>query len=155
VTVLLTSRSLLTPPEHVFHQALTRFPSVLVYANVVNDATVPFPSAAIEADDPFVQWCERGIEVDANDTALVSDWHFPPLAKGNKGPPKGWHLGVLPPTLRFRWPLNYVSTDEYTGKIGDRKCSQSPDHPRPLPDPLPAAVHPHPHPFLARHSSQS
>jgi len=82
---------------------------VIVYANVVNDSTVPFPSAAIEETDPFVQWIERGLEVEADDVGLVSDWHYPVL---QKKPKKKWgyHLGTLPPVLRFRWPFNYVRT---------------------------------------------
>jgi hypothetical protein len=101
---------LTTTPEQVFHQALSRFTNVIIYANVVNDATVPFPSAAIELTDPFVQWIERGLEVDADEIGLMSDWHFPVL---NKKPKKQWgyHLGSLPPVLRFRWPFNYVGSN--------------------------------------------
>lgn len=96
-------------PEHVWHQALSRFDAVHVYANVVNDNTVPYPSAAIDSADHFVQWVERGLEVEADDSSIVSDWHFPNPGQVRKPRASRFHLGTLPPTLRFRWPYNWVS----------------------------------------------
>ncbi|BEJ05703.1 hypothetical protein CcaverHIS641_0302250 [Cutaneotrichosporon cavernicola] len=92
-------------PKYVWHQALSRFAQVHIYANIVNDNTVPYPSAAIEPIDPFVQWVERGLEVTAHH-AIASTWKFP-----NPGSPRRkvrFHLGNLPPTLRFRWPYSWV-----------------------------------------------
>ncbi|BEI82351.1 hypothetical protein CcaverHIS002_0302190 [Cutaneotrichosporon cavernicola] len=91
--------------KYVWHQALSRFAQVHIYANIVNDNTVPYPSAAIEPIDPFVQWVERGLEVTAHH-AIASTWKFP-----NPGSPRRkvrFHLGNLPPTLRFRWPYSWV-----------------------------------------------
>lgn len=91
----------------MWHQALARFAQVHIYANVINDSTVPYPSAVIASADPFVQWVERGLEVEADDAGIVSDWHFPHPGAARKRK-VGFHLGNLPPTLRFRWPYSWV-----------------------------------------------
>ncbi|GMK58171.1 hypothetical protein CspeluHIS016_0502030 [Cutaneotrichosporon spelunceum] len=92
-------------PKHVWHQALARFANVHIYANMVNDNTVPYPSAAIEPTDPFVQWVERGLKVTAHE-AIGSAWELPvPGAPRRKA---SFHLGNLPPTLRFRWPYSWL-----------------------------------------------
>jgi hypothetical protein len=93
--------------EHVWHQALGRFRRVHIYTNVVNDNTVPYPSAAIASADPFVQWVERGLEVDADDAGIVADWRFPSPGAKRKRKIR-FHLGSLPPTLRFRWPYSWL-----------------------------------------------
>ncbi|CAK9783569.1 DUF676-domain-containing protein [Cutaneotrichosporon oleaginosum] len=94
-------------PKHVWHQALARFDQVHVYANTINDNTVPFPSAAIASTDPFVQWTERGLDVDADDAGIVSHWRFPHGGAPRKRKVR-FHLGSLPPTLRFRWPYSWM-----------------------------------------------
>ncbi|KAJ3494325.1 hypothetical protein NLJ89_g10832 [Agrocybe chaxingu] len=50
-------------PERVFHQALAKFKHIRVYANAVNDLTVPYVTAAIETSDPFAEAETNGIYV--------------------------------------------------------------------------------------------
>lgn len=50
-------------PERIFYQALCKFEHLRIYANVVNDRSVPYPSAAIEADDIFNEHLTNGIEM--------------------------------------------------------------------------------------------
>ncbi|GAA5878807.1 hypothetical protein JCM3774_000971 [Rhodotorula dairenensis] len=40
-------------PRYSFYRALVKFKHVDIFANTVNDRTVPFPTGAIEAHDPF------------------------------------------------------------------------------------------------------
>ncbi|BGP21280.1 lipid particle protein [Rhodotorula toruloides] len=43
----------LADPRYSFYKALARFEKIDVFANAVNDRTVPFPTGGIEAHDPF------------------------------------------------------------------------------------------------------
>lgn len=52
--------------ERIFYQALELFPHKTIYANAVNDVTVPYVTAAIEAEDPFLQHVTNGIEMYAS-----------------------------------------------------------------------------------------
>lgn len=49
--------------DHVFFQALSLFPHVNIYANAVNDPTVPFITSAVEAVDPFRSHETNGIQM--------------------------------------------------------------------------------------------
>ncbi|GAA5923326.1 lipase ROG1 family protein [Sporobolomyces koalae] len=44
---------ILADPQFCFYRALTKFERVEVFANTVNDRTVPFPTGAFELHDPF------------------------------------------------------------------------------------------------------
>ncbi|CAA7263617.1 unnamed protein product [Cyclocybe aegerita] len=50
-------------PERVFYQALAKFKHIRVYANAVNDITVPYVTAAIETSDPFADAETNGVYV--------------------------------------------------------------------------------------------
>ncbi|ORY90238.1 putative serine esterase-domain-containing protein [Leucosporidium creatinivorum] len=45
--------SVMADPKYSFFKALSAFERVEIYANTVNDRTVPFPTGAIEIHDPF------------------------------------------------------------------------------------------------------
>ena len=51
------------PTERVFYQALTLFEQVRIYANAVNDITVPYVTAAIEQEDIFIDHSFNGIQM--------------------------------------------------------------------------------------------
>ncbi|KAF5316535.1 hypothetical protein D9619_006440 [Psilocybe cf. subviscida] len=109
-------------PDRVFYQALAQFEHIRIYANGINDITVPYVTAAIEVADPFADYEISGLEVDEKDG-------FPHLVKGYTRPktpppppPKpaaltvDWFKGLkptrplipLPPFLQFRFPFNIV-----------------------------------------------
>lgn len=92
----------------VFHQALGRFRSIDIYANIVNDNTVPYPSAAIDTIDPFVQWAERGLNVNASESSIVKSWSFPQPLTPIRKRKFAWKVGTLPPILRFRKPYSWL-----------------------------------------------
>jgi hypothetical protein len=50
-------------PGRIFYQALEAFAHKRIYANAVNDVTVPYVTAAIEAEDPFYHHETNGMEV--------------------------------------------------------------------------------------------
>ncbi|KAJ3878350.1 DUF676-domain-containing protein [Lentinula edodes] len=50
-------------PSLPFYRSLTLFKQVRIFANAVNDLTVPYVTAAMEDEDPFVDWEERGVKV--------------------------------------------------------------------------------------------
>ena len=62
---------LLIPTDRIFFQALSRFQHVRIYANSINDVTVPYVTAAIETEDPFLDHAFNGV------TVLVPCQHCP------------------------------------------------------------------------------
>ncbi|KAL1410001.1 hypothetical protein Q8F55_004001 [Vanrija albida] len=103
---------IMADPKQVFHKALSRFQDIHIYANLVNDNTVPFPSAAIQMRDPFVKWKERGLQVKYDQNDIARDWTYPEPDPLTVAKPKGkqwlWNLGTLPPTFRFRQPYSTI-----------------------------------------------
>ena len=51
------------PLDRIFYQALAHFEHVRFYANAVNDVTVPYVTAAIELEDPFLEHAFNGIKM--------------------------------------------------------------------------------------------
>ena len=76
----------------------------------IKDHTVPYPSAAIDLDDHFQDWEDRGLEVKADEVGIVQSWEVIEIQPGIKRTKKPWwrKIGPLPPALRYRFPLNYV-----------------------------------------------
>ncbi|EGN96759.1 hypothetical protein SERLA73DRAFT_57876 [Serpula lacrymans var. lacrymans S7.3] len=54
-------------PERIFYQALLLFPNIRIYANGINDMTVPYVTACIDAEDPFADYEENGIQVECHE----------------------------------------------------------------------------------------
>ncbi|KAJ4472049.1 DUF676-domain-containing protein [Lentinula aciculospora] len=54
----------MSDPSLVFFQALAQFKYVRIYANAVNDLTVPYVTAAIETEDPFTEYETNGLELE-------------------------------------------------------------------------------------------
>ncbi|CAK5274045.1 unnamed protein product, partial [Mycena citricolor] len=50
-------------PDRIFYQALASFKSIQIYANALNDMTVPYVTAAIDLHDPFVTMTATGLNV--------------------------------------------------------------------------------------------
>jgi hypothetical protein len=49
--------------DRIFYQALAQFEHIRIYANGINDRTVPYVTAAIEVSDPFADYESSGLEV--------------------------------------------------------------------------------------------
>ncbi|KAG2011830.1 lipid particle protein [Coprinopsis cinerea AmutBmut pab1-1] len=107
-------------PDRIFYQALTKFQRLGIYANAVNDLTVPYVTAAIEYEDPFAEHETNGIEIimdDEYDHVIRSHT----LPDTPPAPPvkavilsRNWFQGfkprkpILPPALQLRFPLNIL-----------------------------------------------
>ncbi|KAJ3721366.1 hypothetical protein DFJ43DRAFT_1094831 [Lentinula guzmanii] len=58
------SSDMMSDPDLPFYRSLTMFKRIRVFANAVNDLTVPYVTAAMEEEDPFVDWEEKGLKVE-------------------------------------------------------------------------------------------
>ncbi|KAF8906243.1 putative serine esterase-domain-containing protein [Gymnopilus junonius] len=105
-------------PDRIFYQALSKFKHIRIYANAINDITVPYVTAAIQTIDPFADYKTSGIEIEFNENyaCLVQDYALPSVPPPK--PPKPtmftaeWFQTIkpsrplLPPFLQFRFPFN-------------------------------------------------
>ncbi|KAF8555980.1 DUF676-domain-containing protein [Imleria badia] len=57
----------LADPDHIFYQALLLFPNIRIYANTINDLTVPYVTAAIEEIDLFADYEKNGLQIEFHD----------------------------------------------------------------------------------------
>ncbi|RXW21678.1 hypothetical protein EST38_g4176 [Candolleomyces aberdarensis] len=107
-------------PDRIFYQALTKFQHLRIYANAINDITVPYVTSAIELEDPFAEYETNGVEIAISDEHKhlihqysISDNPPPPPAKV-RTLSKAWFKRVrsrppiFPPALQFRFPFNLV-----------------------------------------------
>ncbi|KAJ6462634.1 DUF676-domain-containing protein [Mycena vitilis] len=107
-------------PDRVFYQALAAFQTIRIYANAVNDRTVPYVTAAIDVDDIFVSRAVNGLEIEFDDQydTLMKSYSLPPVPPPATPKPTvlspSWLKSLkpsrpfLPPFLQFRFPLNLV-----------------------------------------------
>ncbi|KAG6334672.1 hypothetical protein ID866_4421 [Astraeus odoratus] len=105
----------LSDPDYIFYQALLLFPNIRIYANAINDRTVPYVTAAIEPTDPFSEYQRNGMKIEfyeeyegviktytSPDSLVLSDPPSPLLERL-------FHtLPPIPPVLRFSFPLNIL-----------------------------------------------
>ncbi|KAI6113068.1 putative serine esterase-domain-containing protein [Pisolithus sp. B1] len=54
----------LSDPDYIFYQALLLFLNVRIYANAINDLTVPYVTATIQTTDPFHDYRVNGINIE-------------------------------------------------------------------------------------------
>ncbi|ORX34429.1 putative serine esterase-domain-containing protein [Kockovaella imperatae] len=102
---------IMADPTKVFHKALDQFKHVQVFANGTRDFTVPYPSAAIEDSDPFIEWEAQGLVVESNESGLVESWRYPDdqeALKMTQSKKSGWTnpMDKLPPVLKDRFRYN-------------------------------------------------
>ncbi|KIM52464.1 hypothetical protein SCLCIDRAFT_32638 [Scleroderma citrinum Foug A] len=104
-------------PEYIFYQALLLFPNIGMYANAVNDHTVPFVTAAIELTDPFAEYRKNGIKIEFQgnyehviETYSKSDSHHQLSAKVRSSRLARIASAVppIPPALRYAFPFNVI-----------------------------------------------
>ncbi|KAJ7091355.1 DUF676-domain-containing protein [Mycena belliarum] len=107
-------------PDRIFYQALAAFETIRIYANTLRDRTVPYVTAAIEVDDIFADRASNGLEVELDEqyAPLIKSYSLPPVPPAPTPKPAvlspSWFKQLapgrpmLPPFLRFRFPLNIV-----------------------------------------------
>ncbi|KAJ6591588.1 DUF676-domain-containing protein [Mycena vulgaris] len=106
--------------DRIFYQALAAFETIRIYANSLNDMTVPYVTAAIEVDDIFADQASTGliIELDEKYSPLIKSYTLPPVPPPPAPKPMvlspSWFRQrkpsrpLLPPFLQFRFPLNIL-----------------------------------------------
>ncbi|KAJ7722437.1 putative serine esterase-domain-containing protein [Mycena maculata] len=107
-------------PDRIFYQALAAFETIRIYANTLNDVTVPYVTAAIEVEDIFAQQATNGLEVEIDEqyAHLIKSYTLPPVPPPPAPKPTmlspSWFKQTkpsrpfLPPFLQFRFPMNIV-----------------------------------------------
>ncbi|ETW79058.1 Esterase/lipase/thioesterase [Heterobasidion irregulare TC 32-1] len=106
-------------PKRPFYQGLSLFPHIRIYANTVNDLTVPYITAAIEPEDPFYDHKTTGLQIEFDEkySPIVKSWTLPDTPPSSPPKPRiftwQWfknHLPrlALPPFLQRRFPLNIL-----------------------------------------------
>ncbi|KAI0051011.1 DUF676-domain-containing protein [Auriscalpium vulgare] len=102
-------------PDRVFYQGLTQFKHIRIYANAVNDMTVPYITAAFETEDPFLNHVVDGLDIEYDEKykPVVKSWSIPTAPP--PPPPKptvftpAWfksYTPPLPPRLQLPFPYN-------------------------------------------------
>ncbi|KAH9965599.1 putative serine esterase-domain-containing protein [Lactifluus volemus] len=118
-----TGKSLLevmADPEHVFYRGLKLFLHIRIYANAINDLTVPYMTAYVDNKDPFINHTTSGLVVDYDDTyyPIVKSFDIPdtPPPKRERTSPRPltvkWFKSYrppLPPRFQAPFPFNIVS----------------------------------------------
>nr|XP_031861954.1 uncharacterized protein CI109_002784 [Kwoniella shandongensis]KAA5529026.1 hypothetical protein CI109_002784 [Kwoniella shandongensis] len=99
---------IMADPRLVFYQGLEHFDRLDVFASGINDNTTPYPTAAIETVDHFLEWQEQGIEVDADEAGIIRSWSKAESDKKVVKKNLGAYVGTLPPVLRYPFPFNYI-----------------------------------------------
>ncbi|KAI0343271.1 DUF676-domain-containing protein [Trametopsis cervina] len=104
-------------PDRFFFQGLALFPHIRFYANVVNDVTVPYLTAAAETEDVFAGHEYNGItiELDEQYAPLIKSYTLPAVPASPPPPPKTfskeWFKSLhppLPPLLQRKFPWNIL-----------------------------------------------
>lgn len=121
--------STMSEPDRIYMHALSLFDSVTIFANGCNDLTVPYPTAAISANDPFVDHETTGLRVelenrvvqryytaDPEDDEVEAIIAPPSLPSAEPSAMPGLKTErparpILPPVFYLQWrgPFRYVS----------------------------------------------
>lgn len=107
--------------ERIFYRALALFPHITLYANAINDRTVPYVTAAIDIENPFAEHETNGIEVTFNKeySPVIDDYTLPAVPPPSPSKPvilsPSWFRNrrgkppiFLPPILQARFPFNIM-----------------------------------------------
>ncbi|KAF8216474.1 putative serine esterase-domain-containing protein [Mycena galopus ATCC 62051] len=107
-------------PDRIFYQALAAFETIQIYANSVNDRTVPYVTAIVEVEDPFATRAINGLELEMDEQydRIIKTYSVPPVPPPVTPKPTvlspSWFKSLkptrpfLPPFLQFRFPINIV-----------------------------------------------
>ncbi|KAL5512229.1 hypothetical protein ACEPAG_3514 [Sanghuangporus baumii] len=97
---------IMADPDQVFYIALSMFENVAVYANAVNDLSVPYMTGAIETQDPFYadEACHIEAELDGEYSPILKSWR----AERSFDTREKRRRSVLPSYLRFDFPYNML-----------------------------------------------
>jgi hypothetical protein len=116
-----TGKSLLevmTDPTHIFYQGLRLFPHIRIYANAINDVTVPYVTAYVELEDPFINHTaeELAVEYDDKYHPIIKSFTVrdtpTPKPRGPRPFTLAWFRSYkppLPPRFQAPFPFNILT----------------------------------------------
>jgi len=92
--------------DQIFYQALELFPHKTIYANAINDITVPYVTAAIETEDPFLNHAINGIDITFCEEYpnVIKSWDFP----SDASLPRNYTPREAVPFLPLKFPYNMM-----------------------------------------------
>ncbi|KAI0272800.1 putative serine esterase-domain-containing protein [Gloeopeniophorella convolvens] len=102
-------------PNRIFYQGLKLFPHIRIYANTVNDLTVPYMTAYIDLEDPFLNHSTNGLTVEYDDKyrPIIKSFSLPDTPPRKRAGPRPFTLvwfkaykPPLPPRYQVRFPFN-------------------------------------------------
>jgi hypothetical protein len=104
----------LADPDRIFYQALILFPNIRIYANAINDLTVPYVTSGISAEDPFGEYEKNGIKIDFHEKYkhVIKSYSALPFSSETTKEQQGWFETIrnmrapLPPRFQAEFPLN-------------------------------------------------
>ncbi|KAG2075726.1 DUF676-domain-containing protein [Suillus decipiens] len=104
----------LADPDRIFYQALILFPNIRIYANAINDMTVPYVTSSISAEDPFADYEKNGIKIDFHEEYkhVIKSYSVLPSSLATPKESQSWFETVrnmrapLPPRFQAEFPLN-------------------------------------------------
>ncbi|KAJ9090914.1 hypothetical protein QFC19_009339 [Naganishia cerealis] len=120
----------MSDPDEMFIKALNSFQRIDFFANAVQDYTVPYPTGAINYDDPFVETpakssVEEEIVVETDDSGIIQRWYTVPIEdgvrKGNKTSPPGLARTSTSPHITSRARRPEASRALSTSKVKQKR----------------------------------
>ncbi|KAH9008123.1 hypothetical protein EDB84DRAFT_1598815 [Lactarius hengduanensis] len=116
---------------HVFYQGLKLFPHIRIYANAINDVTVPYLTAYVDLEDPFINHTTDDLAVEYDDKyfPIIKSFTIQDTPTPKRGPRPyslAWFRSYkppLPPHLQAPFPFSIVrvrgdpSNESFTDSI--------------------------------------
>jgi len=110
--------AVMADPDRVFVQGLQLFPHIRIYANAINDMTVPYMTAYVDPEDPFLNRITSGLTVDYDDKyfPIIKSFTIPdtPPPKPESARPLTWmwfksYKAPIPPRFQSTtFPFNIM-----------------------------------------------
>jgi len=106
-------------PAHIFYQGLRLFPHIRIYANAINDLTVPYLTGYVDLEDPFINHSTDALAVEYVDKyyPIIKSFTIrdtpPPKRRGPRTFTLAWFRSYkppLPPRLQAPFPFNIATT---------------------------------------------
>jgi hypothetical protein len=103
--------------DQIFYKALLLFPHLTIFANAVNDITVPYVTSAIESSDPFISHNTSGLTpvFDPVYKPVITSYTIPPTPPPKEVVPLTSRVKKVllapnpgPPFLSFGFPGNLI-----------------------------------------------
>lgn len=104
----------LADPDYIFYQALLLFPNIRIYANAINDLSVPYVTGAIETTDPFHDYRVNGLKIEYLEDYkyVIKSYNQPDSIKSSARRALLRIANSLPPVipaLRLTFPYSIVA----------------------------------------------